>query len=187
MNVGDLFNPYGCMDSQIPFNMVNIQFWMQSNHPDSQFMPGSNPCSGFTPLMVVARSNRTPTSNAFDIAKMLINCGANVNHRGQYGNATPALGYAIWANTSHELKYKMMELLLSHGADPNYGVDPKFNFLAHLAMEDNHKCLILMLQYGANPNRLFNVSKPTPLIKYLEDDKLRENPNFMDTGVMPNI
>src|SRR5579872_2993287 len=156
MNIKSLFNPNGNADSQNPFPIDRIKQWLQSNHPDSWTNTGTPYC-GYTALQIVAGSNRCQNSNAYDVAKLLLDSGANVNHQGRYGNGPPSLCRAIQLmGLNIDLQYKMLELLLSHGANPNYGNAPHTNLLGNLACNDNHKCLILMMQYGADPNRVFN-------------------------------
>jgi hypothetical protein len=181
MDPENLFNPNGNADFHIPFNIDGIRIWLQSNHPDSYFMRGQ----GETPLMIVTGSNRHTKSNAYEVAELLIAHGANVNHNGKYGHYD-VLGRATSANVNGEMKSKMLELLLKNGANPNFGIAPKRNYLGNLTFNDEHLPILTMLKYGADPNRLYHCSNPMPLLRSLESDKLRENHNFMDISA-PHI
>ena len=91
----------------------------------------------------------TPLSRAcilgeHNIAKILIERGANVNLKDGDGN-TPLI------NATYHVHASLVELLLKNGADPNGSNTATFTPLHHAAGNDNERIAQALLEAGADP------------------------------------
>jgi len=97
----------------------------------------------------------TKQSNAYEVAKLLILYNANINYN--ISGETP-LSTVIHSNRIN--KDKLLELLLSNNANPNVGEGQKTNLLWSCTRDNNDitgNCVLLMLKYNADINRLCNI------------------------------
>lgn len=116
-------------------------------------------------------------SNAFDIVKLLLESGANVNQP-DLGHCTPL----HWACVKGNLR--MVELLLKYGADPN-AKDLAMSTPLHEAVRKNQLAITkLLLQHNARSNiqdlggtTALEASKDKPLIY---QELLYHTPNHPD-------
>lgn len=140
---------------------------------------------GNTPLHLAALHNQ------LDIAALLIANGADVNaenhqkvemrdHKWRRWGETP-LSLSLWAYNNK----KMVELLLTHGADPNvvlsYGVTPILRAVQRNLPED----VVLLLANNANPN--VDYSNSTPLIQAVIRDERPIVLILLANGADPNL
>jgi ankyrin repeat protein len=109
-------------------------------------LDGLSSCLGFTPLMIAARHNRC------EIARFLIASGADVNalsselKNGDGGN--PPVWFA--AQGVKKGRETMVELLLSHSANPNLAGEGGWAGL-HMAAQWNHPDVArILLEHGAD-------------------------------------
>lgn len=140
---------------------------------------------GNTPLHVAALHNRV------EIAELLLANGADVNaenyqkvelrdHKFRRWGETP-LSLALWSYSNKQ----MVELLLTHGADPNvvlsYGVTP----ILRAVQRDLPDDVALLLANNANPN--VNYSNSTPLHQAVLHDERPIVQILLANGADPNI
>jgi ankyrin repeat protein len=140
---------------------------------------------GNTPLHVAAMHNRV------EIAELLLANGADVNaenyqkvemrdHKWRRWGETP-LSLALWAYNNKP----MVELLLTHGADPNvvlsYGVTPIYRAVQRDLPDD----VALLLANNANPNQ--NYANSTPLHQAVIHDQRPIVQILLANGADPNI
>lgn len=148
-----------------------------------------------TALMVAAMNNR------LEIARILLRSnekkgrkgaverrGANPNLFDHHG--CPALGYA--AGEGH---LEMVQLLLSHGADPHLKADPPRSLLLDALRGHNLEILELFLKLGVDPNDQVELPQTILIHACAEADagavqllfKYGANPNFHDPGNRPPL
>ncbi|MFP5237610.1 MAG: ankyrin repeat domain-containing protein [Acidobacteriota bacterium] len=140
---------------------------------------------GNTPLHVAALHNRV------NIAELLLANGADVNaenyqkvemrdHKWRRWGETP-LSLALWSYHNKQ----MLELLLTHGADPNvvlsYGITP----ILRAVQRDLPDDVALLLANNANPNVDF--SNSTPLHQAVLQDARPIVQILLANGADPNI
>jgi hypothetical protein len=183
MNPISLFIKNGCLaDLHNPFDLSEIRKWLATGaHPDSIIATGCGDLSDCTPLLIVCQSHRCLNSNACDVVELLLNSGANIHQtKKSKGSTENALMLAVWAGQWTGPQAKLLELLLSRGADTNCGLAPTVNLLYSLALHDKHDCLLLFMKYGANKDRLCNQTHRRPIIPELENDQKTENYDYLN-------
>ena len=127
------------------------------------------------------------------MVKDILNSGINPNIRKGY---TIPLNYAIQraSNYKYENAYilydhmiKIVELLLEHGADPNFGTIEGNTALMHASMVNEKEIVNLLLNNGADPNLKDN-DGDTALINAAVDSRNREIVEILlNAGADPTI
>ncbi len=108
--------------------------------------------NGFTPLMGAVQMND------MDIARLLIEHGANVNARQNAGRGPSALSIAVALGHS-----EMVELLTDNKADLSVGINPQTSLIAYACMLARADVMEPLLKHGANANTRDTRSNATPL------------------------
>ena len=98
--VGEIILEYAIYHSPLPFVRLLLELGAEPNYPDH---------AGFPSLIATLTTDR---ADRYELIELLLSFGADIQQRGINGY-TP-LHYAVTANDP-----KAMELLLSHGADPD--------------------------------------------------------------------
>ena len=186
MNPISLFVKDGCIaDLHKPFDIDGIRKWLATgSHPDSIIASGCGNLAYCTPILIVCQSHKCFDSNAYDVAKLLLDHGANIHQTSQYkGSTERALMLAVYAGQWTGPHAKFIELLLSRGADPNCGTAPEVNLLYSLTLHDKHDCILLFMKYGANKDRICNLTYRRPIIPILESDGKTENYDYLNPHI----
>ena len=82
-----------------------------------------------------------------EMAKLLLENGANVNRTGPGGDSRPPLFFTGWW-----LSPEVVRLYLSHGANPNFGGEVNWNPLHEAAYYNKWEIMKVLLTGGADPN-----------------------------------
>ena len=82
-----------------------------------------------------------------EMAKLLLENGANVNRTGPGGDSRPPLFFTGWW-----LSPEVVRLYLSHGANPNFGGEVNWNPLHEAAYYNKWEIMKVLLTAGADPD-----------------------------------
>lgn len=95
-------------------------------------------------------------SNNFQLSKLLVNAGANVDIKNEDGDV--ALHFAVQLNN-----FQISKLLVGASANVNKVNDDGYTPLHYAVKSNNYRISKLLVETGANVNARSNVSKNTPL------------------------
>lgn len=158
------------------YDMNSINVWLSNNHVDTLFRDR-------TPLSTICSQN---LSNVCDLARLLIERGADVNNGGQFKNCSTPIDYCV---NKYNGNAQLLELLLSVNTVPDltkYGL-----LLFNLALHDKHDSMLVMLKYGARTDIMVGAAGNRALLSvYFEKQGVRGenlNPFDLHAVVAPGI
>lgn len=118
--------------------------------------------TGYTPLHYAAAGYSGGAGKQEEVAKLLIESGANVNARADSGT-TPLILAADWGNVA------MVQLLLKHGADVN-AKSKKATPLTRAVLRGRLSVVKLLLERGADPDLAGEYGRPIDMIDSIRWD-----------------
>ncbi|AVL94346.1 putative ankyrin repeat protein [Megavirus vitis] len=118
---------------------------------------------GWTALMLA--SNFSNISSSIDIVKLLLEYGANINLCSDKGWTALIIASK---NSKNDNNFNVVKILLDHGSNPNIKSNDDHTALSHLAIKNNIKTILLLLDYDAD----YKMNLTCNFFKHLDSDNI---------------